>query len=114
THVPEPIHPDTERAAGTEFGGTIAHGFLTLSFLSSFAYALVPMPDDMDHPVNYGFDKVRFTGPVPSGGRIRGSMVLSALEPGPVTKLHLKVSVEVENQPRPALVADWIIGAIRH
>jgi acyl dehydratase len=104
------IHTDPEAAAATPFGGTVAHGFLTLSLLSRMAADVMLRPAEMKMGVNYGFDRVRFMAPVRSGKRIRGRFVLSAFEekrPGQWQFLH-NVTVEIEGEAKPALVADWI------
>ena len=110
------IHTNPERAAAeTPWGGTIAHGFLTLSLLSAMAYDAIPGVDGADRGVNYGFDKMRFVAPAPVGSRVRGRFTLSRAvtdKPGEVT-LHHAVAVEIEGQEvasggRPAIVADWI------
>lgn len=105
------IHVDPKRAVeDSPFGGTIAHGFLSLSLLSQMARSAFP---DLGSPalrVNYGFDKVRFLAPVPSGARIRGRFCLLSAEersPGELT-VKYGVKVELENHARPALVAEWI------
>ena len=77
------IHVDPERAAATPFGGTIAHGFLTLSLLSAMTYDAVPPLEGVLMGVNYGFDKLRFLAPVMSGSRVRGRFkLLSADDKG--------------------------------
>ena len=104
------IHTDPERAAGTPFGGTIAHGFLTLSMLSAMAYDAQPGLADVAMSVNYGFDRVRFLAPVPAGSRVRGRFTLADAEErqaGEVT-LHWDVAVEIEGGAKPALAARWI------
>ena len=104
------IHTDPARAADTRFGGTIAHGFLTLSLLSAMAYDAEPPLQGMRMSVNYGFDRVRFLAPVPAGARIRGRFTLKSAEervPGEVT-IAWAVTVEIEGQEKPALVADWL------
>jgi acyl dehydratase len=104
------IHVDPEAAAGTPFGGTVAHGFLTLSLLSRMAAEAMLRPEAMKMGVNYGFDRVRFMAPVRSGKRVRGRFVLSAFEekrPGQYQFVH-NVTVEIEGEEKPALVADWI------
>lgn len=104
------IHVDPERAAQTHFGGTIAHGFLTLSLLSAMAMDAIPRLENTAMGVNYGFDKIRFLSPVVVGSQIRGRFkVLSVreLKPGELTmKYH--VEVEIEGRERPALTAEWI------
>jgi acyl dehydratase len=104
------IHVDPEAAARTPFGGTVAHGFLTLSLLSRMAADAMLRPETMKMGVNYGFERVRFMAPVRSGKRVRGRFVLSAFEekrPGQWQFVH-NVTVEIEGEEKPALVADWI------
>jgi acyl dehydratase len=104
------IHVDPARAAATPFGGTIAHGFLTLSLLTWFAMGVRPRIEGTRLSVNYGLDRLRFVAPVPAGSRVRGRFRLTSLEeskPGEITQ-HYEVTVEIEGNDRPALVADWI------
>ena len=104
------IHVDPEAAERTPFGGTIAHGFLTLSLLSRMAADVMQVPDTTRMVVNYGFDKVRFIAPVRSGKRVRGRFTLAAMEekkPGQWQAIH-NVVVEIDGEDRPALQADWI------
>jgi acyl dehydratase len=105
------IHVDAERARReSAYGGTIAHGFLTLSLLSRMAADAILRPDGIRMGVNYGFEKVRFIAPVRSGKRVRGRFVLAAFEekrPGRYQFTH-NVTVEIEGEDKPALVADWI------
>ena len=103
------IHVDPEKARDTVFGGTVAHGFLTLSLLSAMAYSALPRIEGAAHGVNYGFDRVRFLRPVPSGSRVRGHFTLRAVTPrsGREWQLSYDVSVEVEGTQKPALVAAW-------
>jgi acyl dehydratase len=104
------IHVDPAAAAQTPFGGTIAHGFLTLSLLSQMAAQVMLVPDTLRMAVNYGFEKVRFIAPVKSGKRVRGRFTLAAMEekrPGQWQFLH-NVTVEIEGEDKPALTADWI------
>lgn len=105
------IHTDPERAAReAPYGGTIAHGFLTASLLAAMAYDALPRVEGAPRGVNYGFDRLRFVSPVRAGKRVRGRFTLSRLDdsrPGEVT-LHYAVTVEIEGEDRPALVADWI------
>lgn len=111
THDHQFIHVDAERAAAeTPFGGTIAHGFLTLALLSHMASQARPQVEVSAMAVNYGFDKVRFLNPVPAGARVRGRFQLIAAEErsqGELTLCH-RVTVEIEGHDRPALVADWL------
>lgn len=103
------IHVDPEKAKATPFGGTIAHGFLTLSMLSAMAEEAVPLVDGLIHSVNYGFDRIRFISPVSTGKRIRGRFELIAISvgTGEITQT-MKVTIEIENNDKPALVAEWI------
>lgn len=102
------IHIDPDKAAQTPFGGTIAHGFLTLSMLSAMLYQM-PALEKVAMGVNYGFEKVRFVSPVRAGARIRGvfGMKKVDVQPGFVS-IVMDVTVEIEGQDKPALVAEWI------
>ena len=104
------IHVDPERARATQFGGTIAHGFLTLSLLSAMAYSVLPRIEGAAHGINYGFDRVRFVHPVPAGSRVRAHFTLKAATPRSAREWQLtyEVSVEVEGAPKPALAATWL------
>ena len=106
------IHVNEQAAKMTPFGGTIAHGFLTLSMLSKLAESSTLTLEGVKMGVNYGFEKVRFINPVPSGSKIRGHFVLKSAEekkPGQ-TQLNYEVTVEIEGsgEDKPALVAEWI------
>jgi acyl dehydratase len=104
------IHVDPGAAAATPLGGTIAHGFLTLSLLSRMAAEATLLPDGLKMAVNYGFDRVRFLAPVRSGSRVRARFVLDSVEekaPGQILMRH-RVTVEIEGQDKPALTADWL------
>ena len=104
------IHVDPAAAARTPFGGTVAHGFLTLSLLSRMAADAMLRPEEVKMGVNYGFEKVRFLAPVRSGKRVRGRFVLSRFEekrPGQYQFVH-NVTVEIEGEDKPALIAEWI------
>ena len=110
TEDPQFIHIDPERAAQTPFGGTVAHGFLTLSLLSRMAADAMLRPEGVKMGVNYGFERVRFMAPVRSGKRVRGRFRLERFEekrPGQWQFVH-NVTVEIEGEDKPALVADWI------
>ena len=104
------IHTDPARAAAeTPFGGTLAHGFLTLSMLSVMAYDVLPLEGSRLN-LNYGFDRLRFLAPVPAGARLRGRFTLAAAEeraPGEWT-LAWDVTVEIEGGDTPALAARWL------
>src|SRR6476661_10900955 len=104
------IHTDPDAAAKTPFGGTIAHGFLTLSLLSRMAAEAMLIPDGVRMAVNYGFDRVRFLAPVKSGRRVRGRFTLDSIDekaPGQWLLRHT-VTVEIEGEDKPALTAAWI------
>ena len=103
------IHVDPERAKLTPFGGTIAHGFLTLSLLSKLSADASPKPA-VQMSVNYGFNKVRFLSPVKSGQRIRGRFKLLELvekRPGQWQQT-VEATVEIEGSDKPCLLAEWI------
>ena len=104
------IHVDPAAAAQTPFGGTIAHGFLTLSLLSRMAAEGMLTPQGVKMAVNYGFDRIRFLGPVRSGSRVRGRFTLDSVEekaPGQWLLRHT-VTVEIEGEDKPALTAQWL------
>lgn len=104
------IHVDPERAKQTPFGSTIAHGFLSLSMLSHFAASFNLMIKGVYMGINSGFDKVRFVAPVKVDKRVRGhSKVLSIDETKPGQfRFKTEVTVEIEGEDKPALVAEWI------
>jgi acyl dehydratase len=105
------IHVDEAKAKETPFGGTIAHGFLTLSLLASLIEKIGVTPENTVMGMNYGFDKIRFLAPVKSGKRVR--MV------GEVLNVNQKdenrflttfgVSIEIEGEDTPALVAEFLL-----
>ncbi len=105
------IHVDPERAKKeTAFGTTIAHGFLTMSLLSIMSYEVMPVIAGTAMGVNYGFDKLRFISPVRSGKRVRGRFVLAEAKLRKPNELQSRtnVTVEIEGEDKPALVADWL------
>ncbi|MBB4231280.1 MaoC family dehydratase [Rhizobium mongolense] len=105
------IHTDPARATTeSSFGGTIAHGFLTLSLLSTMNYNALPKIREQTMGINYGFDKVRFMAPVKSGTRIRGHFVLAdaRFRGASMLMTTYEVSIEIENEKKPALTANWI------
>lgn len=105
------IHVDAERAkTGSPFGATIAHGFLTLSLLSHFSSGAVSVKGDFKMGINYGLNRVRFVSPVKVGSRVRGRFTLQSVEEvqGGL-QLTWGVTVEIENAPKPALVAEWLV-----
>ncbi|MGY4332272.1 acyl dehydratase [Bradyrhizobium sp. LB7.2] len=104
------IHVDPERAKKeTAFGTTIAHGFLTMSLLSIMSYEVMPVIAGTRMGVNYGFDKLRFISPVRSGKRVRGRFVLAEAKLRKPNELQSRtnVTVEIEGEDKPALVAEW-------
>ena len=105
------IHVDPARAKNeSPYGGTIAHGFLTLALLPVMARAVLPQTRGARARINYGFDKVRFLAPVPAGARVRARFRLQSAElrrPGELT-LKYEVTVEIEGGTQPALVAEWL------
>lgn len=103
------IHVDPARArAETPWGNTIAHGFLTLSLLSPLA-AVVRVPN-LKMAVNYGFERVRFIAPVPSGSRIRARFTLRSLEQaGGAFRAAWAVTVELEGAQKPCCAAEWLV-----
>ena len=106
------IHVDPVAAAATPFGGTIAHGFLTLSLMPRLAASVpdAPVVDGMRMAVNYGGNKLRFLSPVRSGSRLRGRFVTLAFDEKKPGNFHHLVSftAEIEGQDTPALIAEWI------
>jgi acyl dehydratase len=104
------IHTDPQAAARTPFGGTVAHGFLTLSLLSRMAADVMLVPETLKMAVNYGFERVRFIAPVRSGRRVCGRFVLASAQekrPGQWQFVH-DVTVDIEGEDKPALTAEWI------
>lgn len=104
------IHVDPERAAReSPFGGTVAHGFLTLALLPSMLADVLVMTD-AKLVVNYGLNKVRFPAPVPAGSRVRAAIVLAALEQeAGSSQLTLDVTVEREGGTKPVCVAEFLV-----
>ncbi|MEH2569170.1 MaoC family dehydratase [Bradyrhizobium sp. AZCC 2289] len=105
------IHVDPERASKeTAFGTTIAHGFLTMSLMSIMSYEVMPVIEGTAMGVNYGFDKLRFISPVRAGSRVRGRFRLTEATLRKPRELQSRthVTVEIEGEDKPALVADWI------
>ena len=103
------IHVDPEKAKQSPFGGTVAHGYLTLSLVAPVLGKLVKVTDARTG-VNYGLDRVRFPAPLPVGARWRGGAELaevSEIDGG--AQLKVRVTVEVENSERPAMVADALV-----
>jgi acyl dehydratase len=106
------IHIDPDKAKLTPFGGTIAHGFLTLSMIPYLsANSDLPRVDGVKMGVNYGGNKTRFISPVRSGKRIRGHWKLIELaekRPGQWQQTH-EITIEIEGEDKPALITEWIM-----
>lgn len=104
------IHVDSERARSGPFGGTIAHGFLSLSLLSRMSFDALPQLENTEMGINYGMNRLRFLAPVKPGNRVRGRFVLREVvekAPGQLLLTH-DVTVEVEGGGKPALAAEWL------
>ncbi|MBY0506411.1 MAG: MaoC family dehydratase [Bryobacteraceae bacterium] len=107
------IHTDPVRAAASPLGGTIAHGFLTLSLLSILAHEAIDLEGDFAHRLNYGLNRLRFTAPVRSGSRIRGRFVLlSVTDVAGGFQIAYTATVEIEGAVKPALVAEWLVRVV--
>jgi acyl dehydratase len=109
------IHVNPVRAAAeTHFGGTIAHGFLTVSLLSTLAYEALPMIEGATIGINYGFDKLRFMSPVKAGARVRARFKLAGLDIRPSGRVMntYEVALEVEGLIKPAFTATWLTMAM--
>ena len=113
------IHIDPERAKQTPFGGPIAHGFLTLSLLTHLGASANPENPDprryegMMMGVNYGFEKIRFINPVKVGSRIRVHKLLSKVElKSNAVQQTQTMTVEIDGESKPALVADWLTRVV--
>lgn len=108
------IHVNPDLAKQTPFGGTIAHGFLTLSLASAMSYDAVERLEGVVMGVNYGFDKLRFLAPVPAGSKVRGRFkLLSVEDKGPMGGgsrwlIKHELTVEIEGGEKPALIAEWL------
>lgn len=111
THDEQWIHVDPDRAAAeTPFGGTIAHGFLTLSLASRFAYDCFAMLPGQTMGINYGMNKLRFLKPVRAGSRLRGRFTLKRVSAKSETQMlrENRLTIEIEGEETPALIADWL------
>lgn len=109
TQDPQWIHVDVARARASEYGGTIAHGFLTLSLIPHLweGHFIVL---DIHHSINYGLDRVRFPAPLPVGSRIRGRFTITRatdIEGGLRVAMH--VVIEREGHPKPVCIADALV-----
>ena len=105
-----PLHVDVAASKQGPFGGTIAHGFLTLSLLSHFSYQVKLQPAGIAYGLNYGFERVRFMAPVMVGARIRNRIVLGDVSDKGAGRFLIRTTntVEIEGGKKPALVADWL------
>jgi acyl dehydratase len=109
------IHVDPERAAAeTPFGGTIAHGFLSLSLLSAMAFETIRPIEGAGMGINYGFEKLRFLAPVRAGSRIRTRFTLAEanVRPSGWIQISYDVTIEIEGSKKPALTARWLTLAV--
>jgi acyl dehydratase len=103
------IHVDTERAAKGPYGGTIAHGYLTLSLIARFGGELFDV-QGVSAKLNYGVNKVRFPAPVPVGSRIRAAASLGAAQQTPAgVQVSLQWVIEIEDSAKPACVAETVV-----
>jgi acyl dehydratase len=103
------IHVDPERAKATPFGGTIAHGYLTLSLVAPVMQELLRVSDSK-MGVNYGLDRVRFPAPLPVGGQFRGGgEILEVSEIPGGLQLKVRATIEVQGNEKPALVAECLV-----
>ncbi len=105
------IHVNEEQAKPI-FGGTIAHGFLTLSLLVKLSGSVEGniVPEGVKMGMNYGFDKVRFLSPVLRGKKVRAVAVLKSVDfkDGGRILVNVEYTVEIEGEPKPALIAEWL------
>jgi len=104
------IHVDPEKASKTPFGTTIAHGFLTLSLLPHLVSGLGAGMEGAVMGLNYGFDKIRFLAPVKVNSRVRARVKLADVQEKAPKQYLVKqeITVEIENEAKPALVAEWL------
>jgi acyl dehydratase len=110
TNDPDWMHIDVERAQHGPVGQTIVQGFLTLSLLTYFTHRASYLPKEVEYAFNYGLDRVRWITPVPVGKRIRNRMTLKQVTSKGAGRYLLNISntVEIEDEPRPAMVAQWL------
>jgi acyl dehydratase len=103
------IHVDVERAAGGPFGGTVAHGYLTLSMVPTLGQAVFGV-EDITMAINYGLERVRFPAPVPVGSRVRaGIEILDVVEAAQGVRTGYRYTIELEGSDKPACVADTLV-----
>ena len=110
THDDQWIHVDPGRAKETPFGSTIAHGFLTLSLASRFAYDCFPLMAGQVMGINYGFNRLRFLAVVRPGNRLRGRFTLNDVQKRNDSELlrTMALTIDIEGSETPALVAEWL------
>jgi len=104
------IHVDADAASKTPFGGTIAHGFLTLSLVTRLCEGAMPLPEGIVMGINYGCDKVRFLNPVRAGKRVRAVIEVLQVDEKDANRMLVKngITVEIEGETNPALYAEWL------
>jgi acyl dehydratase len=108
------IHVDPERAAQTPFGGTIAHGYLTLSLLPAMSYEVIPHEEGDGMGLNYGLNRLRFPAPVPSGSRVRGSFHVDTVdEQDWGHQVTMTATVERDGGEKPVCVAEVVFRYYR-
>ena len=109
------IHLDSDRAQkDSPYGTTIAHGFLTLSLLSRFSKQALQIRNGAGMIINYGLNRVRFSAPVPAGSNVRARFTLQSLKDvGNSSEAVFSVVIEVQNQLKPACLAEWVIRIYR-
>lgn len=105
------IHVERQRAAAeSPFATTIAHGFLTVSLLTRMVSSVVHVDIGTHLTVNYGFNRLRFTAPVPAGSLVRARVSVNQVKRlDHATEVAWGVVVEIENQPKPAIAAEWLV-----
>jgi acyl dehydratase len=108
------IHVDRERAAAGPFGGTIGHGYLTLSLLPAMTEEVVPRQEGAGMAINYGLNKVRFPAPVPSGSRVRGTFRVETFEESDWGhQATMSATIERDGGDKPVCVAEIVFRYYR-
>jgi acyl dehydratase len=107
------IHVDRERAAAGPFGGTIAHGYLTLSLIPAMSWEVMPRPEG-GMGINYGLNRVRFPAPLPSGSRVRGTFRVDSVDEfDGGTQSTMTATIEREGGDKPVCVAEVVFRTYR-
>jgi acyl dehydratase len=107
------IHVDRERAAAGPFGGTIAHGYLTLSLIPAMSWEVMPRPEG-GMGINYGLNRVRFPSPLPSGSRVRGTFRVDSVDEfDGGTQSTMTATIEREGGEKPVCVAEVVFRTYR-